>query len=148
MVKVSASRGFTLFELLLVLLLLILVYGLAGPMLTGGSVGLEMKSAARQLAAGFRKARSLAAAERRETVLVIDVEARSFSVTGDAKRYPLPVSLNYSLFTAETELVRAQAGAIRFFPDGSSTGGRVTVSSGDNRLMIDVDWLTGRVAIL
>jgi general secretion pathway protein H len=143
----SRARGFTLLELLLVLLLLGLVYGLAGPMIGSGSVGLEMKGAARQLAAGLRKARSLAVTERREAVLTVDVEARSFTVSGDPKTYALPSRLDLSLFTAQSELVRDQTGSIRFFPDGSSTGGRVTVAAGDSKLAVDVDWVTGRVAV-
>ena len=144
----AASRGFTLFEVLLVLLLLAVVYGLAGPLLTEGTPGLEAKSATRQLAAGLRKARSIAASEHREALLVLDVKERTFSVTGDPKVYQLPKKLEYSLFTAESEIVRGEKAAIRFYPDGSSTGGRVTVTVGSDRNMVDVDWLTGRVAIL
>lgn len=143
-----ASRGFTLFEVLLVLLLLAVVYGLAGPMLTEGTPGLEARSATRQLAAGLRKARSIAASEHREALLVLDVKERTFSVTSDPKIYQLPKNLEYSLFTAESEIVRGEKAAIRFYPDGSSTGGRVTVTVGSDRNMVDVDWLTGRVAIL
>lgn len=147
-VKAAASRGFTILELLLVLLLLGLAYGLAAPMLTAGANTLEAKTASRQLAAGLRKARGIAATERREAVLLLDVEERSFSVTGDPKTYPLPKKLDLSLFTAETERVGGSRGAIRFYPDGSSTGGRITVAAGSNRQMVDVDWLTGRVTIL
>jgi general secretion pathway protein H len=35
-------------------------------------------------------------------------------------------------------------GAIRFFPDGSSSGGTMQLG----KYIIEVDWLTGRVAIL
>jgi general secretion pathway protein H len=38
-------------------------------------------------------------------------------------------------------------GAIRFYPDGSSTGGRITVTFGRTQYLVDVDWLTGRVSI-
>jgi general secretion pathway protein H len=40
------------------------------------------------------------------------------------------------------------AGSIRFFPDGSSTGGRVMIAAGNEKLSVDVNWLTGRVSIL
>lgn len=146
-VTLSRSAGFTLLELMLVLLLFGLVYGLAGPMLSGGSTGLEIKSATRQLAAGLRKARSVAVAERREAVLTINVETRTFSVTGDPKAYSLPKKLDLSLFTAQSELVEEKTGNIRFFADGSSTGGRVTVAAGDSKQLVDVDWITGRVSI-
>jgi len=142
-----SSSGFTLLELLLVLLLLGLVYGLAGPMIGGGSEGLEMKAAARQLAAGLRKARSIAVTERREAVLTVDVGGRTFSVTGDTKIYALPQRLELALFTAESELLHEKIGNIRFFADGSSTGGRVTVSAAGAKQAVDVDWITGRVTI-
>ena len=70
-----------------------------------------------------------------------------FSLTGDPKSYSLPKRLNLALFTAQSELVREKTGGIRFFPDGTSTGGRVTVSAGESKQIVDVDWVTGRVAI-
>lgn len=143
-----ANGGFTLLELLLVLLLLSLAYGLAAPMLDSGSAGLDLKAASRQLAAGLRKARSVAVTERREAVLTLDVEGRVFSVSGDPKQYALPKKLELALFTAQSELVREKTGGIRFFPDGTSTGGRITVSSGEAKQAVDVDWVTGRVKIL
>jgi general secretion pathway protein H len=146
-IRLSRSRGFTLLELLLVLLLLGLLYGLAAPMLGAGSTGLDMKAASRQLAAGLRKARGVAVAERREAVLTLDVEGRTFSLTGDPKTYSLPKQLELALFTAQSELVREKTGGIRFFPDGTSTGGRVTISAGESKQLVDVDWVTGRVTI-
>jgi general secretion pathway protein H len=52
------------------------------------------------------------------------------------------------LFTAQKDLVDEKVGSIRFFPDGGSNGGRITVASGERKFEVDVDWLTGRVAIL
>lgn len=148
MTRLRGSRGFTLIELLVVLLLLGLMYGLAAPMLGAGSTGVDMKAASRQLAAGLRKARGVAVTEQREAVLTLDVDGRRFSVTGDPKIYALPRQLELALFTAQSELVREKTGNIRFFPDGTSTGGRVTVSAGESKQEVDVDWLTGRVKIL
>ena len=140
-------RGFTLLELLVVLFLFGLVYALAGPALDTGTTGLRIKSAARQMAAGLRKARSVAVTERREAVLALDVEGRSFSVTGDPRTYDLPKQLDFALYTARSEVVAGRAGSIRFYPDGSSTGGRVTISAGDSKQTVDIDWLTGRVSL-
>jgi len=36
---------------------------------------------------------------------------------------------------------------IRFFPDGSSTGGNIELSRKHREVRIDVDWLTGTVAM-
>lgn len=148
--KPSGSReaGFTLFELLLVLFVLILVYALAMPRLDSGAGGVQIKSAVRQLAAGLRKARNVALTEHRETALLLDVEERTFSITGDARAYALPGRLEYALFTAESEVRGEKVASVRFYPDGSSTGGRVTVSSGPAKQEVDIDWLTGRVKVL
>lgn len=142
-------RGFTLLELLLVLLLLGLAYGLTGPLFGNKPAGTEMRDATRQLAAGLRKARSVAIAQRRDAALTLDVEARTFSVTGDPRVYALPRLLDYTLYTASAEVLQDRVGSIRFFPDGSSTGGRVTASAPEGPSQsVDVDWLTGRTNVL
>jgi general secretion pathway protein H len=46
------------------------------------------------------------------------------------------------------DLVNDRVGAIRFYPDGGSNGGRVTLAAGERKFEIDVDWLTGRIAVL
>ena len=37
---------------------------------------------------------------------------------------------------------------IRFFPDGSSTGGRITLESGRRQWHVNVSWLTGAVDVV
>ena len=44
--------------------------------------------------------------------------------------------------------MRAGEGAILFFPDGGSTGGRVTLSAGTAAWSADVAWLTGETRLL
>ena len=83
-----------------------------------------------------------------EAGLTIDAKARTFSVTGDPRVYDLPRNVEVTMFTAQSEILSDAAASIRFFPDGSSTGGRVAVSIGETKDMIDVDWLTGRVKLL
>lgn len=139
--------GFTLLELSLVLFILGLVYALAAPALSKGAPGLDVRAAAQQLAAGLRKARSVAAMERREAVLVLDVEGRRFSVTGDGKTYDLPRSVELSMVTAQSEQTDDKTGRVRFYPDGSSTGGHIVVAIAETKQLVNIDWLTGRVSI-
>ena len=58
-----------------------------------------------------------------------------------------PEGIELKLLTAQTEVESERKGAIRFYADGSSTGGRITVSAGERKYLVDVDWLTGRVSI-
>jgi general secretion pathway protein H len=139
--------GFTLIELLVVVVIMAMAYAVAAPMVSSGVSGTELKASARQLAAGLRKARSDAVAKRQETTVTVDVEGRQFQLTGDQRIHRLPKSVAVTLFTAQSETVSAGTGAIRFFPDGGSTGGRVTVTSHDRKYEVDVNWLTGQVSI-
>lgn len=143
----NASRGFTLLEILLVLFLTGLAYGLAVPMISSGAVTLELKGATRQLAAGLRKARGVAIAQRDEATLTVDVEQRQFMLSGDSKTYPVSKKVELELFTAQSEQIGEKIGNIRFFPDGTSTGGRITLTAQGSSFTVDVDWLTGKVVI-
>lgn len=140
--------GFTLIELLVTMVIMALAYALAAPMVSSGMSGTELKASARQLAAGLRKVRNEAVARKQETVLTVDVEGRRFQMSGDQRIYRLPKDVDINLFTAQSELINEKTGSIRFYPDGGSTGGRITVSTRDRKYAVDVNWLTGQVAIL
>lgn len=146
MTRARAAGGFTLLELLLVLVIAAAGYAMVVKLSAGGVSGAELKSAARSVAAGLRDARGTAIARQESTALTLDVERRSMEVDG-ARSRALPRRLELKLYTAQSEIVDDKRGAIRFYPDGSSTGGRVTLASGDRKLLVDVDWLTGRVSI-
>jgi general secretion pathway protein H len=141
------SRGFTILELLVVLVIGAIAYSiLLGVPFRGPSVA-DLKAASRTLAAGLRQAQSTALATRRDATLTLDLEAREFEVTGGHGPRSLPQELELKLYTAQQEVASERKGAIRFYPDGSSTGGRITVASGERKYLVDVDWLTGRVTI-
>jgi general secretion pathway protein H len=144
----ARPHGLTLLELLIVIALMAVVAGMVIPMFGGPVSTSELRSSARQLAAGLRLARSEALSERRETFLVIDVAGKRFKVDRDAQAHVLPAKIEFKLYTAQNDLVSDSVGSIRFFPDGGSNGGRITVASGSRKFDVDVDWLTGRVAIL
>src|ERR1035437_7386077 len=100
------AAGFTMLELLVVLVVMLLVYAVALPKLSGGNPGVELKSAARQLAAGLRKARSQAVTQKQEAVLTVDVEQHRFDLSVDKKSYALPADIDITLFTAQSEMLR------------------------------------------
>jgi general secretion pathway protein H len=141
------QRGFTLLEVLVVLVIGAIMYTLIlGVPFRGASVA-DLKSAARNLASGLRQAQSMAMVSRRDAVLTVDMEARAYVLAGESEPKALPKDIELKLFTAQSEILSDTRGAIRFYPDGSSTGGRITVKSGERQYLVDVDWLTGRVSI-
>ena len=140
-------RGFTLLELLVVLAVISLIIGLAAPRFSGALPGAQVKSAALGLAAALRAARSHAIGGNQEAVLTLNVESRRYSMTGENKTHHLPDDLEVALATARSELYDDGTGGFRFFPDGSSTGGRITLTGDNREYQIDVDWLTGKISI-
>jgi len=146
--RAEGETGLSLLELLVVLSIMAIVAAVAGPYLAGGVSGPELKGAARKVAAGLRLARSEALSTRREARLVVDLERHTFRVDGDAREHALPKDAGLKLFTAQNDIVSERTGAIRFYPDGGSNGGRITIAAGERKYEVDVDWLTGRVVIL
>lgn len=143
----ASTTGFTLIELLAVLFILALVAAFVVPSLGGGEA-VELKSAARTLAAGLRHTRNQALNDNRSATLALDVAKREFQLPGEKRMHKLPGRIDIVLFTARSEQQSAERGAIRFFPDGSSTGGRITLSTERLRYLVNVDWLTGRVSVI
>jgi len=60
----------------------------------------------------------------------------------------LPKGLRLSITSAKEDRPNDHTGRIRFFPDGSSTGGRITLQSGRREWHVNVSWLTGDVAVV
>lgn len=142
-----AQQGFTLLEIIVVLVIGAAIYAIfLGAPLRGASA-YDLKSAARTLASGLRQAQTTAMVTRRDAVMTLDMDAREFSLPGDKQVHRLPSDIDLKLYTAESEVSSAKKGSIRFYPDGSSTGGRITVAAGEREYRVDVDWLTGRVWI-
>lgn len=144
----AGQQGFTLLEILVVLVIGVLLVTLVPPLLSGMSGATELRGAARQLAAGLRNARNEAVTRQREAILTLDLAQRRFAVSGDPREITLPDGLALKLYTARSELLDAATGNIRFFPDGSSTGGAITVSGPKLAYRVNVDWLTGAIAIV
>ena len=140
-------RGFTLVELLVVLAVLGLALTLVVPIGRNAWPVVAARSGAETIAAALREARSDAIARNREAVLIVDLDAHALRLNGGP-----PVSLDrdfgLALATGSEEVLGAGVGQIRFYPDGTSTGGRVTVALEKKRLDVVVDWMTGRVRIV
>jgi general secretion pathway protein H len=133
-----------LVELLVVLAIAALAMSAVPPLFSAALPGLEMKAAARRTLHSLRLARESAIRQGTDLGLVVDVEARRLELPGH-RVLTLPKRLDLTLEAAEQEMLDDQRGAIRFFPDGSSTGGRVILAYGDSGYQVGVNWLTGRV---
>lgn len=142
-----SSRGFTLLEVLVVVVLMALMASLAAPLVVRSVQGVEAQGAARQVAAALRALRSRAIIENRDLAMTVDVDARTFRADS-ARPEKLSDNVRVRLYTARSEQLDGSAAGIRFFPDGSSTGGEVVLEDARTAYHVQVEWLTGQVAIL
>jgi general secretion pathway protein H len=140
------TAGFTLIELLVVLGVLALVLAAALPLLPGAADRTALRTAAGEIAAGLRETRSLALARGRSAAFTLDTARHAYRVGDEVVWHALPANVAMELFTAAQEQLDDVTGDIRFFSDGSSTGGGVRLGQGKTGDEIRVDWLTGRVS--
>jgi general secretion pathway protein H len=123
-----AARGFTLVELLVVLVIASLILALVGTSISRSISGAEMRNAAHNVAASLRYTRTRAILSKSEQVFLVDTEAHSYRAA-DREQATLPEGMNLELNTARSELTSETAGGIRFYPDGGSTGGNVRLEA-------------------
>ncbi len=131
----------------MVLALATLLIAIVPPLISSALPGVELKAAARRVASGLRLAREEAIRSGRDAAFVIDVEERVFEVDGGYRRSTLPDDLEVKLEAAESEMLNDHTGGVRFYPDGSSTGGRIVLARSDRGYQIGVQWLTGRIQL-
>jgi general secretion pathway protein H len=141
-----ARAGFTLVELLIVFTLLATLSAVLAPMLITSPTRVLRESAG-EVATALREARRQARINQSRRRFLIDTEARQFGVEGARRWHDLPAEMGVHLTTGRSLLTGESRGGIDYFPDGSSTGGRVLLSLADQALQIDVEWLTGRVRV-
>ncbi|MEH2503398.1 general secretion pathway protein H [Bradyrhizobium sp. AZCC 1578] len=140
----SRCEGFTLVEMLVVVAIIALTTTFAVPLLSGGSEGLRLDMASSELAAALRVTRSAAITRNTQMALFIDVDRRTFGSNVISER-PFAPNIEAKLTFASAMQSAASNGGFQFFPDGSSTGGDVTLSLRGKQTKLCVDWLTGTV---
>lgn len=148
---VHSVKSFTTMLTRLKLLAALIVAGLLSAFLVfslAGSHRAALEGAAGSLAHGLRHARNLALNENRPAALVIDIVKREFRVPDGQYVRTLPGQIDIVLYTARSGRTSQQGGTIRFFPDGSSTGGRITLTNDGARYFVKTDWLTGKVSVI
>ena len=161
--------GFTLFELLVVILIISLISALVVPRMAASLPGVQLKSTARAVAASLRYARSQAVFESTPYVAIFDNNQRLLAVEPmeepiDAedldrfrailngpplhKVYEFPDGIDCDAFNNSGADQDRDVFPILFFPRGDSTGGKIVLKNVRRKqYAIAVDTITGTVEI-
>ncbi|AMB86064.1 type II secretion system protein GspH [Pseudomonas agarici] len=144
MADLGATRGFTLLEMLVVILIISIGTSLLAHSVTGGLDNARERQAKRELSLALRSVRSQAVLSGQPTTLHFDLRRDSYRIGHQAEHF-LPEGMHLRLTTA-VDLSSSRDGAVEFYPDGGSSGGNVYLERGPNSWRVDIAWLTGKVS--
>ncbi|MDE2308514.1 MAG: GspH/FimT family pseudopilin [Xanthomonadaceae bacterium] len=141
------SNGFTLLEMLAVIILIGIAIVAVSISVTQGLASARVNAASSELAGALRATRTQAIVRAQAQNFDVDIRTNTYR---DAKQHVvrLPRGVRLSITSAKEDQPDAHTGRIRFFPDGSSTGGRITLQSGQRQWHVNVSWLTGAVSVV
>jgi len=141
------QNGFTLIEMLAVMLILVLAASAITMATRPGQGAAGLKALALQTAAVFRTARAGAISKRAERVVVIDTGRRQIRYGHGTKPLDIGSNINLIITAADNERRAGDIAGIRFFPNGSSTGGTLRLERDQQAYEVRVNWLTGYVSV-
>jgi type II secretion system protein H len=145
MTKARSHPGFTLLELVLVLVVLVIALSVTAPNLRGWSRGQVLRNAAEQFVAMTNRARSLSVSEMRMYRIEIDANAGLYQLTmqenqafvtsattwGRPVELPAGVTMRFGKQSPGTDEPDADAytSTVRFYPTGRTEPATVTFTA-------------------
>jgi general secretion pathway protein H len=142
--KAQNQSGYTLVEMLVVLALLGLATAMSLPYATSSGRAQKLEATASQLSSLFRQAQTVAYIKNKDVTVTFDRESRKWLVSGGSPQLQLDQSLAVTALTVEGQVSEKEI-SYRFFPAGGSTGGRIILEANKNKVVVDLNWLTGSV---
>ena len=143
----DTDKGYTLVEMLVVLAIMSFALALVAPNLSQAIDNSRVKATVRDIASSLKATRSKAITSDETQLVLFNVNDKSFVDHKQTRSLDIPESVSLDLVTADTEQVSEEEAGIRFYKDGSSTGGQVKLEHGEITYVVDVNWLTGKVSI-
>ncbi len=142
----NKAGGFTLIELSVVLLIVVIGFAAVGSNISSGNQSTQLKATVRDLVSALRYARAQALISHQEVSLVINLAENTYQLSNRDKNYAFSDDIDVTLLIAQDEF-KDESGQLRFYADGSSSGGKITLELGELTEIIQVNWLTGKIEI-
>ena len=153
------SGGFTVVELLIVVVIIAIAALLAVPMITSAA-GIQVRSAANMVAADLEYAKSIAISRGQNISVVFDKVGESYSIEnqgGGVIPHPVKKGFDYLIdFRRDSRLDKVDIADVDFNSTGQVTfdclgspdsGGIITLQAGGTIMRISVEPVTGFISI-
>jgi prepilin-type N-terminal cleavage/methylation domain-containing protein len=136
----TADQGFTLIEILVVLVLMTLILGISGAFFANSLAGARQKAAAREIVATLRYAKHLAGATHEQQVLQFDLDSGNYGIQGRRIR-EIPEKTKLTIYEAglNTDPVVKGGYQIRFGSNEPGQWDKITLSRGERIIRIQAD---------
>lgn len=154
------AKGFTLFELIIVLVIAGMTTSIIAPRLVNSLGNMNTKTTAKKIAASLRYARSKAASEKIPYAAVFDFYSNQLIIKKNINDeeltdkdipqvYPLLENIRFKQGVSPAgDIYKSEPFYIIFYPGGGSSGGSITISDAREREQtINIDFITGIVNI-
>lgn len=148
-IKYSTDRssGFTIIELIVVLIIVLLGMTVVGANLSKVSPALQLKTVGGEVISALRLARTQAVSTQQAVSVRFNLYENTYQVQGQ-QTLKLPEDLTLSLVILRKNYAGNEIASIIFYQDGSSSGAQVLLELANHKKQIEVNWLTGKITRL
>ena len=142
----GTQGGFTLLELVIVMLLAGLILGLATVQFATSLPSARLSATGRDISATIRQMRFLAQNREEDMILTLDLDARQYGMEGFRMK-PIPVNIGIKVLDPAYGEVHNGKYPIYFHSTGGVEGGMVVLSYRKKAIYIEMDPVMGSVKI-
>ena len=140
------TDGFSLFEMLVVLVLVSTVSGI----LFSGTArqNQTLDSVIQKIGEAVQVSSMRAISKGEKTEITVDVRNLTIAVAPGEQKVSIPSGFGVSLLTGAELIESPNIGSIEFYEDGTSSGGEIKITDGAGNFgAVRVHWLTGAMTV-
>jgi general secretion pathway protein H len=143
----KSHKGFSLLEILVVMVFIAVIAGFVTSSMTKSLRKTKIRAVSKNLLSALRYTRGQAIVKHEQKIITFNVKEKTYKAPRK-KTVQIPDEIDINVFTADSDVVDESTGSIRFFSDGSSTGGWVKLTYREKIWQINVNWLTGEITMI
>ncbi len=142
----QTQHGFTLIELIATITLMALVFAAAPAAYEKIRDAMSFRAAVSDTTSALKRARVAAVLQGRPVELAVLLDQHQLQTPGE-KTVTIDSRITLDMHGV-ISLTHPDVPVFRFYPDGSATGGSITLTSPSGRAQrIDIDWFTGQLLL-